>query len=410
MDKLMKEPIFPGLVPSEILLPRAGTDLSRWAVIACDQFTSQPEYWDAVGRYVGDAPSTLRLVQPEAYLNHAADAAEIQRTMEQYLAEGMLSPAVTGGFVLTERTTPAGVRLGLMAALDLECYDFTTGSLLCRATEDTVTDRLPPRVKIREGAPLELPHVMVLIDDPACTVIEPLHTRREDADLLYDFELMEQGGHLRGWRLETDAPLEALSRSLQALNDASDGFLYAVGDGNHSLATAKMCYERAKAASAPNTEVLRYALVEIVNLHSPSLVFHPIHRLLTHCAPQEIADAFAARYGAASGAETQNIVFITPQGEVTVPFGGPLLPVAAVQSFLDELLSVHPEIGLDYIHGEADLRELCRGSDSLGILLPAIGKATLFPGIRSGGHLPRKAFSIGEAREKRYYMECRKLK
>lgn len=409
----MEKMIFPGLVPSEILLPRSGTDLRRWAVIACDQFTSEPEYWRRVETLVGEAPSTLRLVQPEAFLARGDNRRAIHAAMERYLADGTLVPAVEHGFVLVERSTPSGARKGLLAALDLECYDFETGRLLCRATEDTVADRLPPRVKIREEAALELPHAIVLIDDPDFSVIEPMFEQAAPGDLLYDFELMEQGGRLRGWRLEDTERLRALSAALRRLGEKAEGFLYAVGDGNHSLAAAKQCYETAKRAAPGKDTPLRCALVELVNLHSPAMVFEPIHRLITGCRPEEFLRAFSACPAfAAAGAGKSDVVLLTPEGDRPFQLRSEkgLLPVAEVQNFLDGCLAGHPEAGVDYIHGEENLRALCRKDGSPGILLPAIDKHSLFRGIRCGGHLPRKAFSIGEAREKRYYMECRRLK
>ncbi|MBQ9964984.1 MAG: DUF1015 family protein, partial [Clostridia bacterium] len=242
---------FPGIVATDILLPKAGTDLHKWAVVACDQFTSQPAYWQEVERTVGDAPSTLRLMQPEVFLEQGDRTAEVNATMRQYLDDGTLQTAVHNGFIVVERTTESGKRLGLMAALDLECYDFTTGTLLTRATEGTVADRLPPRVKIRQNAPVEMPHVLVLIDDPDRTVIEPLYEQKINTVPLYDVELMQNGGHLRGFVVESEVDKQALSKALSALYEKADGFLYAVGDGNHSLATAKICWETLKATLSP---------------------------------------------------------------------------------------------------------------------------------------------------------------
>lgn len=289
---------FPGLKPDDIYLPAEGIDLRRWAVVACDQYTSQPEYWRRVEAYVGARPSTLHIVQPEIDLERAgARIPAIHRAMREYLSNGTLVRAVRNGFTLTERTTASGARLGLVAAVDLEEYDFTPGSgAMIRATEGTIRERIPPRLRIREGAPLECPHVMLLLDDPARTVIEPLHARLRETAPLCDFELMENGGHLRVWGVEGDA-LAPVSDALSALWERSDGFLYAVGDGNHSLATAKARWDALKPALSPGeaqTHPARYALAEIVNLHSPALAFEPIHRVLFGADMEDLVSAYRA--------------------------------------------------------------------------------------------------------------------
>ena len=289
---------FPGLKPDDIYLPAEGIDLRRWAVVACDQYTSQPEYWRRVEAYVGARPSTLHIVQPEIDLERAgARIPAIHRAMREYLSNGTLVRAVRNGFTLTERTTASGARLGLVAAVDLEEYDFTPGSgAMIRATEGTIRERIPPRLRIREGAPLECPHVMLLLDDPARTVIEPLHARLRETAPLCDFELMENGGRLRVWGVEGNA-LAPVSDALSALWEKSDGFLYAVGDGNHSLATAKARWDALKPALSPEeaqNHPARYALAEIVNLHSPALVFEPIHRVLFGADMEDLVSAYRA--------------------------------------------------------------------------------------------------------------------
>ena len=289
---------FPGLKPDDIYLPAEGIDLRRWAVVACDQYTSQPEYWRRVEAYVGARPSTLHIVQPEIDLERAgARIPAVHRAMREYLSNGTLVRAVRNGFTLTERTTASGARLGLVAAVDLEEYDFTPGSgAMIRATEGTIRERIPPRLRIREGAPLECPHVMLLLDDPARTVIEPLHARLRETAPLCDFELMENGGRLRVWGVEGNA-LAPVSDALSALWERSDGFLYAVGDGNHSLATAKARWDALKPALSPGeaqTHPARYALAEIVNLHSPALAFEPIHRVLFGADMEDLVSAYRA--------------------------------------------------------------------------------------------------------------------
>ncbi len=404
---------FPGITSTDMYLPAAGVDLTKWAVVACDQFTSQPDYWHTVESIVGDAPSTLRLMQPEVFLEQGDNTAAVNTTMQQYLDNGTLQCAVHDGFIVVERETESGKRLGLMAALDLECYDFTTGTLLTRATEGTVADRLPPRVKIRENAPLEMPHVLVLIDDPDRTVIEPLAAEKADTAPLYDMELMQHGGHLRGWVVESDTEKQAVADALNALCAKADGFLYAVGDGNHSLATAKICWENLKATLSPaeqQTHPARYALVELENLHDEAILFEPIHRVVFHVDAADLIARFA-EYVAAQGmslVDGNEIVFVDRAGYALQNAGG-MLPVAVLQNFLDEYVPSHGA-AVDYIHGEAAVRELSAAPDALGILLTGIPKDGFFDGIRAGGHFPRKTFSMGEAHEKRYYVETRKIR
>lgn len=448
---------FPGLKPDDIYLPAEGIDLRRWAVVACDQYTSQPDYWRRVEAYVGARPSTLHIVQPEIDLERAgARIPAVHRAMREYLSNGTLVRAVRNGFTLTERTTASGARLGLVAAVDLEEYDFTPGSgAMIRATEGTIRERIPPRLRIREGAPLECPHVMLLLDDPARTVIEPLHARLRETAPLCDFELMENGGRLRVWGVEGNA-LAPVSDALAALWEKSDGFLYAVGDGNHSLATAKARWDALKPALSPEeaqTHPARYALAEIVNLHSPALVFEPIHRVLFGADMEDLVSAYRAHLASrgmkltaveplssrASGTKPvepsssracgtkpaepcSSACGITPTDEAELTFvsgnarasyrvenpENPL-PVAVLQPFLDEYLHSHPAARIDYVHGAAAVESLCQTPHTTGVLLPAIDKSALFPAVRQGGALPRKTFSMGEPDEKRYYMECRKI-
>lgn len=411
-------PVFPGLVPSDIYLPAAHVDPFKWAVVACDQFTSQPEYWEKVEKEVGDAPSTLRMILPEIYLNQAAaNVPGIHSAMRRYLKTGVMEKKVTGGFVLTERTTASGVRLGLIAAVDLNAYDYAPGAKpLIRATEGTIVERIPVRVRIREGALMESPHVMILIDDEGKTVIERAYARVKDKQPLYDTPLMMNGGHLRGWAIEDTDELNEIALALQALNAKSGGFLYAVGDGNHSLATAKACWTRLHAklsAEEQETHPARYALSEIVNLHSDALVFEPIHRVLFGADMENLVAGFGAYLSKRGMAlcEGGDICFLSAGGEKSVSISGSdgVLPVAILQPFLDEYLKAQKDIEIDYIHGEDAVRSICREGSSTGILLKSIDKKSLFPSIASEGVLPRKTFSMGEAWEKRYYMECRRI-
>lgn len=414
-----------GFYPADILVPKAA-DMTRWAVIACDQFTSQPEYWQAVEEAVGDAPSALHLILPEAYLEKA-DVADrigaIHGAMEAYLDAGLFR-MLPSSMIYVRRTQSNGrVRQGLVGMVDLERYDFTPGSgALIRATEGTVLSRIPPRMAVRRGAPLELPHVMLLIDDPERTVIEPL---AEDAEmeLVYDFDLMQGGGHLTGRRL-TQGQMDKAARALGRLcapqtmerrygRHVDAPLLFAVGDGNHSLAAAKACYEEKK-ASAPAGAVLpeRYALVEVVNCHDDALEFEPIHRCLFGVEPEAVLSALRAYYpdthdGTGEG-HTFSFAWAGGSGEITVPHPAAQLAVGTLQTFLDDYLSSHPG-RLDYIHGQEAARNLGREPGNLAFCLPVIGKEQLFPTVMADGVLPRKAFSMGDARDKRYYVEARRL-
>ena len=400
---------------AEILLPAAGTDLKKWAVVACDQYTAQPEYWERAREIVGDAPSTLNLILPEAWLADAdARVPAIHDAMRRCLDDGTLAPAVRDGFVLVERDTAAGARPGLVVALDLDAYDFRPGSeSLIRATEGTVLERVPPRARIRAGAPVELPHVMMLIDDPGDTVIGPLTARRETLRPLYDFELMLEGGHLRGWAVE-GADARGVFDAVDALAAKSDGLLYAVGDGNHSLAAARQCWLDIQKTLTPEERErhpARFALVELVNLNCPALVFEPIHRALFGVDAKALIAEYRA-YLAGNGVDTgegDDLVAFDGAGSAW-RFASAEHPLRLLQGFLDDWLKRHPEASIDYIHGADALRALVNGRpDAMGFMPRAFDKAELFGYIRRFGVLPRKTFSMGEANEKRYYMEARRI-
>ena len=448
--------------PANILLPNDGIDMEKWSVIACDQFTSQADYWNAVEKYVADAPSTLNVVFPEIYLGTITDDERIKyinTTMDTYLTDGTLKQAVTDGYVLVERTTESGVRLGIVGLIDLEDYDFDPkNKTLIRATEGTVISRIPPRVKIREHAAIELPHVMLLVDDPVdgqngelCRnesqenavniaaikhgIIEYVYAIRDTLRKLYDTELMQEGGHIRGYAIEGEAAKQ-LTEAFEAKQESCGGFLFAVGDGNHSLATAKTCWENIKKSGKFTEEQLkthpaRYALVEICNLHSEALEFKPIHRLLTNVDVKDMLSFFEAeitKQGLES-AEGDEIVFeYVESGNddsakqangneavsennygISITNRGDRLPVEILQGILDKYLETHDNVSIDYIHGDEALHGLVKETKGCGIFLQSIDKSTLFPAINAGGVLPRKTFSIGEANEKRYYMECHKI-
>ncbi len=418
--------------PADILLPQ-DCDYDKWSVVACDQYTSQPEYWQRVEERVGRAPSALRLILPESSLDGPQveiDIMDINATMSRYVREGRFKP-LPGAMIYVERTLHNGrVRRGLVGMADLTAYDYEPGSdALIRATEGVVMSRIPPRVAVRKNAPIELPHAMLLADDPDHTVIEPLAAQAGAMELLYDFDLMEQGGHVKGWLL-TQAQLMQVSQALSALADpaafnakyATENepvMLFAVGDGNHSLATAKECYERQKRLMPPekwDALPARYALCELVNLHSDSLEFEPIHRVVFHTDPEALLDALVraypgARRGKEPGGDGLPLRYLSAgsEGVVTVPASAARLPVGALQNFLDNWLMVH-EGRVDYIHGEDVAREFAARPGNIAFLLPPMDKEELFPSVIHGGALPRKTFSMGEAHDKRFYLEARKIR
>ena len=417
--------------PADILLPK-DCEYSKWSVVACDQYTSQPEYWQRVEEYVGRSPSTLRLILPESCLegpNVETDIMEINNTMSRYLREGRFVEHPNTLFYV-ERTLDNGkVRRGLMGMVDLEQYDYEPGSSApIRATEGTVLSRIPPRVAVRKNAPVELPHVMLLVDDPDKTVIEPLADQTDSMQVLYDFDLMERGGHIKGWELTEDQQAQ-VARALGNLADPAKFnarygtqeeavMLFAVGDGNHSLATAKECYERQKRLTPPEhwaTLPARYALVELDNLHDASLEFEPIHRLVFGVKPEELLSALVEYYpgaqrGDEAGGHKLAYVYGETQGMISVPHPAAQLPVGTLQNFLDWYLARHKGVRVDYIHGEDVARKLSAQPDTVGFLLPAMGKEELFPTVIRDGVLPRKTFSMGEAHDKRFYLEARKIR
>ena len=416
--------------PAHILLPQ-NCDLSLWSVVACDQYTSQPEYWQRVEEQVGENPSALRLILPESGLNApnvAERIGEIDRTMERYLEEGRFR-LCPNGLIYLERTLEGGkIRRGLVGMVDLEQYDYTPGSgAPVRATEGTILSRIPPRVAVRRNAPIELTHVMLLADDRKKTVIEPLAAHTGEMEPVYDFELMEGGGHIRGWLL-TGAQRERVAGALSALadpavfraeHDTDDVLLFAVGDGNHSLATAKACWEEQKKNLPPERRAdhpARYALCELVNLHDEALTFEPIHRVVFGADPEELLADLTKTGGAFPELPpelrpTHALPYVR-QGEegVAVAFAASRLPAGTLQKFLDRWLADHPEARVDYIHGEQVARHLAQRPDAIAFLMPAMGKEELFPTVIHDGVLPRKTFSMGEAQEKRFYLEARKIR
>ena len=388
---------------ADILLPRE-EEAEKWAVIACDQFSSEPEYWAETARIVGDAPSALRLILPEASLgaDDGAAAAAIHETMRDYLQRGVLRE-YRNAFVYVERTMADGsVRQGVVGMLDLEAYDYAPDAgTPVRATEETVRERIPPRMHIRQGAALELPHTLLLCADREDLLIGLLGRQKAALPKLYDFELMQGGGHIAGWLLEG-----VIARKLRERLDAyakDRALVFAVGDGNHSLATAKAVWEQYKAEHPGQEHPCRWALVELENLHSPAQKWEAIHRVVTGCDAAALAAAAARELDAPEGAP---VAVISGGGERLLHVAG--MPVASLQRFLDGYLRENAG-RIDYIHGEDALRALASGGDAVGFLLPAMKKEELFPGIAAFGVLPRKTFSMGHAREKRYYLEARRI-
>ena len=417
-----------GFYPADILLPK-DCDMTKWAVVACDQFTSEPAYWAAVEEQVGDAPSALRLILPEARLKDddvERQIDHINKTMQRYLAEDVFR-CLEDSLVYIERPQSDGrVRQGLIGMVDLEQYDFTPGSgALIRATEGTVLERIPPRAKVRRNAPIELPHVMLLIDDPQRTVIEPLTASADTMDKLYDFDLMQAGGHIRAFRVKdaqcaavADALLNLTSKeAMEAKYGEGDAapLLFAVGDGNHSLATAKACYEeQKKGLTEEECRALpaRYALVEVVNNHDDALQFEPIHRVVFGVEPQHLLAQFRKTYpnayeGCGDG-HAIGVVYEGYEGVLTVPDPTMQLAVGTLQSFLDDYIRVYGG-EVDYIHGDDVTRQLGTERGNMGFLLPAMGKEQLFKTVMADGVLPRKTFSMGHAQDKRYYIESRRI-
>jgi len=436
----------------EILLPAPGIDMSKWAVIACDQFTSQPEYWEQVEKITGSSPSTLHLIFPEIYLeeeNMEDRIRNINRTMRLYLEKNYLRPMKPGFVFVDRKTTHASSRKGLVLSLDLERYDFSRGSRsLIRATEGTITDRLPPRVKIRKDALLELPHIMVLIDDEEETVIEPLSDKTSAWEKLYDFELMMDGGHIKGYKIDDTETILGIARALGKLcepenfkrkygvcDDDTGILLFAVGDGNHSLASAKVHWEEIKKTLTPSeclNHPARYALVEVVNVHDKGIVFESINRVLFNVNPSLALSAMEAYFSSYSETrityydsrreaeqqlkelkEKNTHVFSFTAGSIhgTVVLSSPKfnLETGTLQDFLDKFLKDNPPARIDYIHGNDVVESLGSKPGNIGFYLPSIDKHDLFRTILLDGALPRKTFSMGEAEEKRYYLECRKI-
>lgn len=394
-------------LPANILLPKS--DFQKWTVVACDQYTSEPNYWKEVEQFVGDTPSALNLILPEVYLtdDNKTRIDNINKTMANYLENGVFEE-IENSFVYVERVVTGGkIRKGIVGLIDLEDYSYKSGSkALIRATEATVIERIPPRVAIRKDALLEMPHIMLLIDDPKRTVIEPLSEKTQEFTKLYDFDLMQNSGHLKGFSVDNNTA-DKIQKKLNALvENNEDKLLFAVGDGNHSLATAKECYNLNK------TEESRYALVEIVNIHDTSLEFEPIYRVVFDINPKELINDFVnACGGLYDGADAQKFACVYGKEVVTVsvkPTGK--LPISTLQKWLDDYVKNNTKAKVDYIHGEDVVYSLAKQPNTIGFIFEGMQKDELFDAIKQDGSLPRKTFSMGNASDKRFYMEARKIK
>ena len=417
---------FTAFTSADILLPR-DAEYEKWAVIACDQFTSEPEYWQETEKLTEGAVTALDLILPEIYLGEA----DVDKRIDKIAANmyGYLDSDVfeehKNALIYVERIQTDGVlRAGVVGAVDLEEYDYSKGSASqIRATEATVTERIPPRIKVREKAPIELPHIMILIDDEKKALIEPLAEHKDDMKKLYDFELMQGGGRLAGWLL-TDALRDELLEKLAkfsekeafekryGLSDTAP-LTFAMGDGNHSLATAKAYYEKLKAANPDkdmSSHPARYALAEIVNLHSPALDFEAIHRIVGTADVDQMMAKMTDELGLSEEPAEQS--FVTVRGgekkKLYVHKPTSKLTVGSLQNFLDKYLAENGG-DIDYIHGTEVVEKLAADGKKIGFVLPDMGKEQLFPTVIADGALPRKTFSMGHARDKRYYVEARKI-
>lgn len=387
--------------PANILLPKS--NFESWATIACDQYTSEPEYWDRAKLAAGDKPSALNIVLPEVYLSadNSSRIDAINKKMQEYIDSNIFTE-YTDSLIYIERIQSDGkCRRGIVGKIDLECYDYRPSTdAEIRATEQTVLSRIPPRVEIRKNAPLELPHVMLLFDDVKDMVFKYLASNTENFTKLYDFTLMCDAGSIKGYLLNDEAKDNVLSM-LADLKEQNNGFLFCVGDGNHSLATAKECYNLNK------TEASRYALTEIVNIHDTALEFEPIYRVVFGVEPESLLQEFVKILGEG------NQKFTCVYGETQVEIGvNPTakLAVGTLQAFLDDYVKAHDGVEIDYIHGEDSLKKLASRENAIGFLFDGMQKSELFPAVNTDGSLPRKTFSMGHADDKRFYIEARKIK
>ncbi len=411
------------IYPTNILLPDFGvTDGKKWACVACDQYTSEPEYWERVDKTVGDEPSTLRMMLPEVWLADSdARVPDIHATMKKYIENGILKEHKNCAVYLERIQSDGKLRRGLVCAIDLEDYDFSVGSVSpVRPTEKTVVERIPPRLAVRRGAPIEMPHVMLLVDDADDIILSRFSGREMNA---YEFELAEGGGSVRAAFVSADE-FDSINDALAILagnaekraeNNGGAPITVAVGDGNHSLATAKASWEEIKknlTAEEALCHPARLALAEICNLHEESLVFEPIYRLLENIDPIELAndfEEFAASQNGRFPSQKFDMILEGKKVQITIERPEYTLPVASLQHFLDEWLKSYPHAVIDYIHGDDTLCRLASRTSCAGFVFEGMSKSDLFPAVEADGTLPRKTFSMGHAADKRFYVECRKI-
>ena len=414
---------------ANILLPKK-CDMEKWAVIACDQYTSNPEYWNDVKGFVGDNPSTLNLTIPEIYLNddNVEEIIEsVNANMEKLVKEDFFEKYNDAMFYIERTQSDGKIREGIVGMIDLEAYNFEKGSTsLVRATEKTITDRIPPRVRIRKNAPLEFPHIMILIDDEKREIIETLKNEVKEDDVVYDFDLMKNGGHIKGY-LMSDASCDRVEKQLEELGDKEyfnkkygvedlPVLLFAMGDGNHSLATAKTVYENLKETMSEDEYLnhpARYALVEIVNLHSDALKFEAIHRVLFNVDVDKLFDELGKYYDVSfEECEGQRIDFVSKERSGSFWIKNPKsnIPLGSLQLFLDDYLEKNKETRIDYVHGEEETKRLGMEEGNMGFILQAMSKDELFKTVMLDGALPRKTFSMGHSDDKRFYLEGREIK
>ncbi len=407
---------------ANILLPK-DADMSKWGTVACDQYTSEPEYWQKVDELTKEEPSAYKLILPEVYLEDEDVAQRIEglnKTMDSYIKDGIFK-SYDNCYIYVERTLKNGsVRKGVVGTIDLEEYDYSKGSTSkVRATEKTVVERIPPRLKVRENAPLELPHIMILVDDPACEIIEFLGENKDKFEIVYDFDMMMDSGHITGYMIDSDTSAE-FEKRLSALDDVEvfnqkhglnekTPLVFAMGDGNHSLATAKEYYNAVKENRIDgDASLARYALCEIVNLHDSSLEFEAIHRVMFDVDSKKFMDELSRFARVGGGGQQFELVHDGKRTTYSVIEPTANITVGSLQNFLDEYLAVN-DGKIDYIHGESVVTELSTGSN-FGFILESMDKGELFKTVAVDGALPRKTFSMGEACDKRFYVESRLIR
>ena len=394
--------------PCNILIPNPYADIRKWAVVACDQYTSEEKYWKELSEYVDNEPSALNLIFPEVYLNkidNQKKIKDINNNMDKLLKANFFSE-YKKSYVLVERETSTGVRLGLVGAIDLEAYDFNRDDTLIRASERTVKERLPIRVKIRENAALELSHIVLLIDDHKKTLLEELAKRKYSFKRLYDFDLNMNGGNIKAYLINDDKTIKEIEEKFDNLID--DNLLALVGDGNHSLASAKMHYENLKAKLSKEkaeNNMARYAMVEIENIYDDAMQFDAIHRVVYNAGADFVEGLKETIKG-----DLKTKIIIGDKEEDLYVNNNAIVAVKEVQEYIDNYIEKHNDVSLDYIHGIDNLKEICKNKNGIGIIMPILDKKDFFDYVKKYKIMPRKSFSIGQANEKRYYIEVRKIK